>query len=560
MKTTRILDANGRPFERSARPAARLASPLQKARAAMLRHDAAKMDRVRGAARSGSADGDLLPDLRVLREKSRAMVRDDAHAAAAVRVLVDNVVGDGIHPQAMVRPQETGLSQRQCDEWNKQVEALWYEWADRQADANDIGSFADLTRTVFRLRVVDGEALAHRVLVDEPGRTLRTSWELVDPDRLEDPGFAQGDTRLGVELGARGQPVAYWITPYHPDDLRFMTGRAIGRNMPERFERLRMGIWNVLHVFRRERPGQNRGLPLMAPALALFEHLHHYVDSELIAARANSNVAMFVKRPIDETDPDLTLSHGDHPKDDGSAAPVWHEYLEPGVIEYLNEGEEIQTFTPNRPGTTFDPFVVRMLRAIAAGMGLPYELVTKDFGQMSYSSARTVLQEARRAFKNEQDALISAWLQPAWETAIREAILVGRLPVFPSMVDNLRPFFAAHWIRPALGWVDPVKEIEAARQAVEANLSTPDIEASRCGLDSTDVLEARARFLVRAREIEKANGLEPGTLTRERAERVEAVQPGGGKQPGAGSSPQGDSEEEGSNDDEGEDAAEDPKQ
>jgi lambda family phage portal protein len=549
MTTPRILDANGRPIERNIRPAPRASSPLAaaRARAAMLRHDAARMDRVRSSARSGSADGDLLPDLRVLREKSRAMVRDDAHAAAAVRVLVDNVVGDGIHPQAMVRPEQTGLTQKQCDEWNKLVEVVWYEWADRQADASDVGSFADLTRTVFRLRVVDGEALAHRVLVDEPGRTLRTAWELVDPDRLEDPGLSQGDTRLGVELGARGQPVAYWITPHHPDDLRFMTGRAIGRNMPERVERVRMGIWNVLHVFRRERPGQNRGVPLLTSSLALFEHLHHYIDSEIIAARANANVAMFVKRPIDETDPDLQVAPDSNPRDDGSSAPVWHEYLEPGTIEYLNEGEEIQTFTPNRPGTTFDPFVIRMLRAISAGMGLPYELVAKDFGRMSYSSGRTVLLEARRSFKTEQDALITSWLQPAWETAIREAIVAGRLPVFPSMVDNLRPFFAAHWIRPAWGWVDPTKEIEAARLAVEANLSTPDIEAARCGLDSTDVLEAKARFLVRAREIEKANDLEPGSLTK-------AAQPAGA-QPGV-NAPKASGENEDGKEDEGEDAGE----
>jgi lambda family phage portal protein len=560
MKATRILDANGRPIVRASAPSPRQTSPFAaaRARALMLRHEAARMDRVRGVARSGSADGDLLPDLRVLREKSRAMGRDDAHAAAAVRVLVDNVVGDGIRPQAMAKPEETGLTQTQCDEWNKAVERLWNGWAQRQADANEIGSFDDLTRTVFRLRVVDGEALAHRVLVEERGRQLRTAWELVDPDRLEDPGFANGDTRLGVEFGARGQPVAYWITPHHPDDLRFLTRGSLGRNVPERIERVRMGVWNVLHVYRRERPGQSRGIPLLTSALALFEHLHHYLDSEVIAARANANVAMFIKRPIDETDPDLQIAAPDHPRDDGASNQVWHETIEPGTIEYLNEGEEIQPFQPNRPGTTFDPFVIRMLRAISSGMGLPYELVTKDFGRLSYSAARTVLLEARRSFAIEQGTLITSWLQPAWETAIREGILSGALPVFPSMVDNLPAFFAAHWIRPAWGWVDPVKEIEAARLAVEANLSTPDIEAARCGLDSTDVLEARARFLVRAREIEKRNGLEPGSLTRERAERVEAVQ--NGKKPGAGGAGGAGGEAEDTPEDDQEDETEDDQE
>jgi hypothetical protein len=50
--------------------------------------------------------------------------------------------------------------------------------------------------------------------------------------------------------------------------------------------------------------------------------------------------------------------------------------------------------------------------------------------------------------------------------------------------------------------------------AVEANLSTPYDEAARAGLDAEQILEARSKFFVRAREIEERDGHEPGTLTR----------------------------------------------
>lgn len=499
-----ILDANGRPFAIAPRPTPR--------RIVALRYDAARMDRVRTRARSGSADGDLLPNLQVLREKSRALTRDDAHASAAVRVLVDNVVGGGIRPQAAVSPDQTGLTQAQCDEFNDAIETLWWEWAECLADANELTSFDDLTRQVYRSVVVDGEALAHRVVVQNRDH-ISTSWELIDPDRLEDPTMSHvGMTRLGVELGDRGQPVAYWITPYHPDDLQYQAlGKVAANNLPQRYARMAGGLNNVLHVFRRERAGQSRGIPLITAALPLFEHLHHYLDSEIIAARANSNVAMFIRKPLAQTDPDILPVTRE---DAGRTGELeYHEVIGPGTIEYLNEGEEIQPYMPNRPGTTFDPFVTRILRAICASVGLPYEMVARDFGGMNYSSARVALLESRRCFEAEQNMLVGAWLRPVWETFVREAIATGRLPVYATMAERMRAFFACRWIRAAWGWVDPTKEIDAAQAAIAANLSTPDIEASRAGLDVEEILEARARFHVKARAIEERNGLAPGTLT-----------------------------------------------
>lgn len=484
---------------------------LERSKGARLRYDAARMDRVRSVSRSGSADGDLLPDLRVLREKSRALVRDDAHAAALVSVRVDNVVGEGINPQAAVTPDRSGLTQAQCDDWNRSADQLWHETCAHIADANDVDDFAAMTRLVYRTQIVDGEALAHRLVI--PGRAaLGTCYEIVDVDRLEDPA-QNANTRHGVELGERGQPVAYWILPEHPDDLRYSTTGARSAR-PERFARRNGEFHNVLHVFKRQRPGQSRGLPLIVPALPLFEHLHHYLDSEIIAARANSNVAMFIRRPLDpHTDPDVRPVDDDAGRD---GARVWHETLEPGTIEYLEEGEEIQPFVPSRPGSTFDAFVTRILRAICAAAQMPYEMVARDWRGMNYSNARVLLLEARRAFGIAQNELVATWLRPVWENTIREAVGIGLLPTYAeAMRANPRAFYAARWIRPAWGWVDPTKEIEAARLSIEANLSTPDIEAARAGLDAVDVLEARARFFVAAREIEARNNLEPGTLTRD---------------------------------------------
>lgn len=474
---------------------------------AALRFEAARFDRLRAKMSSGSADGDLLQDLDALRQKSQALVRDDAHAAAAIRVSVENVVGSGINPQATVRPESSGCTEAECRDFNQAAEQYFRDWAKR-ADANGISDFSDLTRIIYRGRLVDGEALAHRVMLGE-----RTAFELIDPARLQEPFTGVRNTRQGVEIGGAGEPVAYWITPFHPDDIRFLKAGGIATNVPERIERFRGDLWNVMHVYRRDRPGQSRGAPVMVPAMGLFDHLHHYLDSEIVAARVNSCVAGVVERPLDPTDPSLSLQQELGTAQNGTGELVFHEQIDPGTNVYLNPGEKFNSFAPQRPGTTFEPFIVRILRAIAGSLGLSYELIVKDFSSMNYTSSRSKLLEARRGFESEQGLLIATWCRPAWETVIREGIARGDLPQRPQMLTSLEPFLAARWIRPAWGWVDPTKEIEAARLACEANLSTPQAEAARSGNDVEEVLEARADYYVLASEIEKRKGLKPGQLT-----------------------------------------------
>jgi lambda family phage portal protein len=476
---------------------------------AALRYEAARLDRLRTKLSSGSADGDLLPDLDTLRQKSQALVRDDAHASAAVRVLLENVVGTGIMPQASVRPELTGCTEAQCAEFNRAAEQYFKEWAADFADANRISDFADLTEIVYRGRLVDGESLAHRVLLPGRGGENRTSFELIDPARLQDPFTGGVNTRQGVEIGDAGQPIAYWIAPQHPDDLRFQT-RGTVNLVPERIDRFRGGFWNVLHVFKRVRPGQSRGIPMIAAGLGVIDHLHHYLDSEVAAARLQGTTVNVVERPLDQNDPSLQLEEGT--KRDGTGELIFHETFEPGTTVYLNPGEKFNGFAPTRPGATFDPFVVRVLRAFAASLGLSYELVVRDFSSMNYSSARSMLLEARRGFENEQGLLIRTWCRPVWQTVIKEGILRGDLPQFPQMLGNMQAFLAARWIRPAWGWVDPTKEIEASALAVDSNLSTPQGEAARSGLDLEEIYEAKADAVVLRREIERRKGIPEGSL------------------------------------------------
>jgi lambda family phage portal protein len=481
--------------------------------AALMAFEAAQISRTNEPRdRTGSADADLLPDLKALRDSSRVLVRDDPHGASQALVLEENVIGTGIRPLPMLDPEQCGVSEKECAAFSKSCLAEWERWAEDDADVTGHGTVYDLQALVARSLLSEGEMFAHAI--DIGGGDL--ACELLDSDRIESPGKLDRDRmRGGVETDEIGRPVAIWVLDHHPDDIAFL-GRysAQPRRIP-----VRAGPYSIVqHVFRRDRPGQTRGIPWLVAAVTFSKHLHHYIASELIAARANSNVAMMIKKAASELDPDIfpvDMGDGSMPGEQS-----YEQVIKPGTIQHLNPGEDIAPFLPNRPGTSFDPFVQRILRASAASTGMCYELIAKDMGQLNYSSARSLLIEVRRTFDKTRSKIARQFLRPWWENVVLRGVVSGRITAPAQFLANPRPFMRARWVPPAYGWVDPKVEVEASSMAVEANLSTPYNEAQRSGLDAHQVLRERAKFFRESYAVEDEFELDRGTLTRKSSEPI----------------------------------------
>ena len=73
-------------------------------------------------------------------------------------------------------------------------------------------------------------------------------------------------------------------------------------------------------------------------------------------------------------------------------------------------------------------FNLAAMRRIAAGHGLSYEMVSRDVSQVNYSSARQNLLEDWKVFKQQQEFLISHFLDFVFEGVVKSAILSGKLP------------------------------------------------------------------------------------------------------------------------------------
>jgi len=69
--------------------------------------------------------------------------------------------------------------------------------------------------------------------------------------------------------------------------------------------------------------------------------------------------------------------------------------------------------------------MLNVLRNIAAGLNIPYELLAMDFSRTNYSSARAALLEAWRYFQGRRRWLQDYWLTPIYELWLEEAVNAG---------------------------------------------------------------------------------------------------------------------------------------
>jgi capsid protein len=472
------------------------------------------------------ADLDLLPDLPTLVGRARDLNRNNGVASGSLQTLQDNIAGTGLRLSAMPDYRSLGKDIEWGEEWSQEVESLWKSYAESTAvDAAHELNFAAMTQLVFRSVLENGEALALPLWLERDDSPFKTCLQLVESDRLSNPYGKPPSKNLigGVEKDDFGRPVAYWIRQMpqlfgglfallSTDDLFLGLGATttigLGGLTWDRIPaEAPWGRKRVLHMHSKERIGQTRGRPILTPVIEQFRMLDSYQRTELQSAIVNALVAGVIETPLDPS----TLSElmGGNPSDYLAAKNEYRVQLEGGTVIPLYPGDKMMPFTPARPTNTFPAFVEALSRQVGAAVGLPYELALKDFSKTNYSSARAALLEAWRFFNGRRKWLGDNWAQPVYELWLEEAIETGQIDA-PGYSKETRNYYErAKWIGPGRGWIDPVKEAEAAQLRMQSMISTLEIECAEQGLDWNEVLEQRAIEQARIKEL----GLDITTLT-----------------------------------------------
>jgi lambda family phage portal protein len=417
-----------------------------------------------------SADDDTIYDLPTLRGRSRDLLRNNGWAAGAAQTTTTNVIGAGLRPKATLDHEYLGLSEDQAEQWENMAERIFRVWC-AQCDLTRRQAFAGLQEVAFRAIFEAGDVLAIRRHRQRRGDLLGTKLQLLEAERVCNPHHLPDIDRLiaGVQLDPDGAPTRYHYTNRHPNAITFTGEPVVWRQVPAFGS---TGMRLVLHVVRPLRPGQTRGVPVLAPVIEKLKQLARYGDAELMAAVVSAMFTVFVKSE-GASDESNTLLESLEGLEQQSGDPKTDYKLGYGTMVGLEPGEDIQTANPGRPNDKFDPFVQSILREVGVAIEIPFELLIKHFTS-SYSAARAALLEAWRAFTTKRHWFAGAFCQPSYEFAISEAVARNLLPAPGFLTDPLMraAWLGTEWHGPGQAQIDPLKEMKAYQVAVSEEFMT----------------------------------------------------------------------------------------
>lgn len=428
---------------------------------------------------SGDADADTLADLPALRDRSSDLVRNAPVAGGAINTAVTHVVGTGLSLQCAIDAPFLGLSDDEADAWQQDTERKFNAWWE--------STDCDITRTqngyglqdlIFRSELEKGDVAPVLTQAGWAKGPVKLALQVIEADRLCNPDRKPDSPGLvaGVEQDANGAPVAYHFASANP---RLRSGAGARRKLE--WQRVpafgeRTGRRNVLHIFRRLRPGQTRGIPMLAPVIEPLKQLERYTEAELMAAVVSGMFTVFIKTE-GQAQLQPNAIEGANAAGGGTGAG-WNGQLGNGLVVELGERESIESANPGRPNSEFDPFVTSIIRQIGMLLEIPYEVLVKHYTS-SYTAARAALIDAWRHFRVRRSHLVDQLCQPVYEAWLDEAVAVGYVQCRGYFASPLvrRAWQGSTWIGDGPGAVDPVKEIEAAERRVALNISTLEAES-----------------------------------------------------------------------------------
>ena len=433
----------------------------------------------------GSAEDDIDLHGSLLRRRGRDLYAGGGLARSGPDVLATNVVGWGIQPKPKIDAELLGMSDEECETWERATLREFRLWAEsRMCDAERSKDFYAMQQLAFLSMLMSGDVFALMGNKENKATPYTLTVRLLEADRICTPDSANGESESvatpgggrivdGVEIDGEGAVVRYHIANRHPmaenaEGLMEWTAvDAFGKDTGEPI---------ILHVAVFERPEQRRGIPYVSAVIESVKQLDRYVKYELAAQVVAAMFTGFIETSEDDGKYPLDEALADEEKvtDD-----ELHYEMAPGVIYKLPPGAKPSQMNPMRTNTGFADFVTALETHIGAGMGIPKEVLIKKYDS-NYTAARSALLDFWKLVRVYRTRFVNLFCQPVYEQWLAEAVAIGRVKA-PGFFDDpltRKAWCGCMWMGTSMGHVDPLKEVNAAARRIELNMTTQEQEAS----------------------------------------------------------------------------------
>ena len=248
-----------------------------------------------------------------------------------------------------------------------------------------------------------------------------------------------------------------------------MLKRHPGDNMARwTFDFDRVPAASMIHYFRAERPGQNRGIPEITPALPLFAQLRRYTLAVMAAAETAADFA--------------AVLYTDAPAN-GEAAdvePMDLVELERRMATVLPGGWRLGQIQAEQPSTTYAEFKKEILNEIARCLNMPFNVAAGNSSGYNYASGRLDHQTYYKSIRVDQAQLGLVVLDRVLRAWLDEAILISDF--LPRWMRTAAFRDLKHqWFWDGQEHVDPAKEANAQATRLKSYTTTPGLRIRPAG-------------------------------------------------------------------------------
>jgi lambda family phage portal protein len=411
--------------------------------------------------------------------RSRELDRNNPHASGGIDSYVTNLIGRGMTPRWNTG--NPALDAKILDLWKLSVSEM-----DASICELDFYGLQTLAATAM---VMSGDVLGQFVYRPYTSTlNVPVQLKLLENDHLYDQYdqmLPNGNSlRMGFEINPAGEKVACHVYPQHPGD-----GFTDASNLLP----VRIPIEDTVFLYQPRRPGQLRGMPWLSSVIAGLRSIDEYDDAERIRKKIAAMYAGFITSP--PGDPELSGLPGleeDYDDEEDLVA------LEPGLMQGLKPGEDIEWSKPADVGENFQPWMKHNLRRIAKALKITYEQLTGDLEGVTYSSIRAGLVEIYRQCRAIQgQILVHKFCRPITTRWLDIAVASGRIFI-PRYYKNRRVIVNNIWDPDGWDWVDPLKDVQAAILEIRGGLTSRSRSVGERGSNAAEIDSENAADNIRA--------------------------------------------------------------
>lgn len=431
-----------------------------------------------------SVDAALLPNFTRGNARADDLVRNNGYAANAIQLHQDHIVGSFFRLSHRPSWRYLGIGEEEARAFSREVEAAWKEFAEDDCCCIDVErkrTFTMMIREGVAMHAFNGELFVQATWDTSPSRLFRTQFRMVSPKRISNPNNT-GDSRncrAGVQINDSGAALGYYVSEDGYPGWMPQKWTWIPRELPG-------GRASFIHVFEPVEDGQTRGANVFYSVMEQMKMLDTLQNTQLQSAIVKAMYAATIESELDtQSAMDFILGANSQEQRERltgwigeiaayyAAAPV---RLGGAKVPHLMPGDSLNLQTAQDTDNGYSVFEQSLLRYIAAGLGVSYEQLSRNYAQMSYSTARASANESWAYFMGRRKFVASRQASQMFLCWLEEAI-VRRVVTLPSKArfsfqEARSAWGNCDWIGSGRMAIDGLKEVQEAVMLIEAGLST----------------------------------------------------------------------------------------